>query len=99
MKNGIRKSARGELCSLMIFPYCNNNPETTVLCHLGSLRKGMALKSEDYFAVYACSNCHDVIDGRMKTDLSEEEILKCQMRGLERTWSKLIEKGLVKING
>ena len=59
----------------------------------------MALKSEDYFAVYACSNCHDVIDGRMKTDLSEEEILRCQMRGLERTWSKLIEKGLVTING
>ena len=58
----------------------------------------MALKSPDYFAVYGCSTCHDVIDGRAKTDLSKEEILKCQMRGLERTWKIMIDEGLIIIN-
>ncbi len=99
MKHGIRKSARNKQCTLQIFPYCNNNTETTVLCHLNSSHKGMALKSPDYFAVYGCSACHDVIDGRAKTDLSKEEILKCQMRGLERTWKIMIDEGLVTING
>ena len=55
----------------------------------------MALKSKDFFAVYGCSACHDVIDGRTKTDLTKEEILKCQLRALERTWSQMIDDGLI----
>ena len=55
----------------------------------------MALKSKDFFAVYGCSSCHDVIDGRTKTDLSKEEILRCQLRALERTWERMIEAGLI----
>lgn len=93
----IRKSAKGKMCTLQIHPYCNNNNETVVLCHLGSSRKGVGLKSEDYFAVYGCSSCHAVIDGQKKTDLPKEEILKCQLRGLDRTWKQLIEQGLIKI--
>ena len=94
----IRRSAKGKMCALQIHPYCNNNPETTVLAHLPSLAKGMAIKSPDYFAVYACSTCHDVIDGRMNTDLPKAELLRCQMRGLERTWSQLISEELIVIS-
>jgi len=94
----IRKSARGKMCALQIHPYCNNNTETTVLAHLPSMAKGMSIKSPDHIAVYSCSTCHDVIDGRMKTNLSKEELLRCQLRGLERTWGELIIEGLITIN-
>ena len=93
----ITKSARGEDCSLQIFPYCNMNPETTVLAHINSDGKGMAIKSGDLSSCYACNICHDIIDGRMKHDLSELEVLKCVMRGMQRTIAKLLEKGLIKI--
>ena len=93
--NKIRKSARDEDCCLQIHPYCNGNPETVVLCHLNSDGKGWAIKSPDWFGVYGCSDCHDVIDGRRQTELDEAELLKCQMRGLYRTWQRLIEKGLI----
>jgi hypothetical protein len=93
----LRRSARGKMCTLQIHPYCNSNPETVVLCHIGSVSKGVALKSHDHFGVYGCSDCHDVIDGRKKTGLLKEEILRCQMRALERTWSIMISEGLIKI--
>ncbi|MAS97531.1 MAG: hypothetical protein CMF29_01155 [Kiritimatiellaceae bacterium] len=96
--NKIRRSARGKMCTLQLFPHCSNDTETTVLCHLNTSRKGMALKSLDYFAVYGCHDCHNVIDGRVKTDIPKEEIYRCQLRALERTWSQLINDGLITIN-
>jgi hypothetical protein len=93
----IRKSAKGQMCTLQIAPHCNANPETVVLCHIGTVSRGVGMKSDDYFAVYGCSSCHDVIDGRKKTSLPKEEILRCKLRALERTWSRLISQGLIKI--
>jgi len=91
----LTKAARGQECTLQIHPYCNGNPETVVGCHLPSPDHGMGFKSPDFFIVFACSSCHDVIDGRMKTDISSVAIQKCTMRGLYRTWVKLIEMGLI----
>ena len=93
----IRKSAKGEDCCLQIHPYCNGNPETVVLCHINSEAKGWALKSPDWWAVYGCSSCHDIIDGRRSVDLDRDEIMSCIMRGLFRTQSKLMEKGLISV--
>ena len=97
-QNPIRRSERGQMCTLQIFPHCNNDTETTVLCHLNTARKGMGLKSLDYFAVYGCSDCHNIIDGRVKTDIPKEEIWRCQLRALERTWTIMIDDGLITIN-
>jgi hypothetical protein len=91
----LRRSARGKMCALQIYPHCNNNKDTVVLCHLSSSFSGISMKSKDFFAVYGCSSCHDVIDGRVKTQLSKEEILRCQLRALERTWNQMIEDGLI----
>lgn len=62
----IRKSARGQDCTLRIPGVCNWNPETTVLCHSNSLAdgKGMGLKAPDTEACFGCSACHDVLDAR-----------------------------------
>lgn len=93
----LRDSARGEDCTLQIHPYCNGNPETVVLCHLPS-GSGMGQKSPDWFAVYGCSSCHDIIDKRKTlTDDSDEFIEKYKSAALFRTWERMIEKGLIKI--
>ena len=93
----LRDSARGEDCTLQIHPYCNGNPETTVLCHLPS-GSGMGQKSPDWFAAYGCSNCHDIIDGRrdiVSSVLYDIEGIKND--ALFRTWNRMIDKGLIKI--
>ena len=92
----LRDSARGEDCTLQIHPYCNGNPETVVLCHLPS-GSGMGQKSPDWFAVYGCSSCHDIIDGRITNTFSNGTVTVLEQNALFRTWSRMIEKGLIKI--
>ena len=89
----IRNSARGEDCSLRL-DVCNGNNETTVLAHIGKNR-GMGFKCADYFAVYACSACHDVIDGRDHSNCFGDELEVEKLRALEETQGKLINKGLL----
>lgn len=92
MASKIRQSAKGEDCSLRL-GFCSSN-ETVVLCHIGRNR-GMALKCSDHFAVYACSSCHDIIDGRVKSSFSKLELQAEKLRALEETQTKLIEKELL----
>ncbi len=92
----LRKSARGEECTLQIHPYCNGNPETVVLCHLPS-GSGMGQKSPDWWAAYGCSACHDVIDGRSGDLLDADIRNECMRRGHFRTLYLMIQKGLIKI--
>lgn len=82
---------------MRIYPYCNGDTETTVLCHINSEDKGMGIKSKDFFAVFGCSNCHDIIDSRKYTNIPDPEINECILRGLNRTWKRWIEKGIIKI--
>lgn len=60
----IRNAARGQSCTLRLSE-CNFNPETTVLAHLPNGFKGMGMKGLDTVGVFACSSCHDAIDGRV----------------------------------
>lgn len=62
----IRRSARGQECTIRIPGVCNFDPATTVLCHSNSLAdgKGMGIKASDEHAAYGCGACHDVVDGR-----------------------------------
>ena len=63
MKHPLRESARGQGCTVHLTA-CNRNPETVVLAHAPSLDKGWAVKGPDWWAAYACSSCHDLLDGR-----------------------------------
>ena len=91
----ITKSARGEDCSLRISDYCQDG-ETVVLCHIGNDR-GMGIKCADYFAIYSCANCHDILDGRVKSIFTPTELDSEKLRALEETQGKLINKGLLVI--
>lgn len=65
VSKAMRREARGKDCNLQLPGICNHNPETTVLAHLRFFGwAGMAEKPADYLAVFACSNCHDVLDGK-----------------------------------
>lgn len=79
---------------------CNFNPETTVWAHANGLAagKGRGLKSPDALGTYACSACHDVIDGRVlpPEHMTREDVLLAFHEGHERSFIKLLEKGLVK---
>lgn len=61
----IRKSARGEECTLRFPGICNRNPETTAWCHSNRLAdgKGIGLKAPDEQGCYGCSDCHAWLDG------------------------------------
>lgn len=93
----LRESARDEQCTLQIVGVCNSDPATTVLAHLPDESHGIGLKADDYCACYACSACHDVIDGRAKTLYWQHEKDWYLRRAMVRTWRRFIEKGLVKI--
>lgn len=96
MSKKLRNSARGQDCHLQIYPYCNGNPETTVLCHF-PVDAGMGQKEDDHIAAFGCNRCHDVIDGRLQTDIDPVEIEKIKLRALKRTWAHWIDTGLIVI--
>ena len=93
----IRNSARGEDCTFQIVGVCNYNPETTVLCHLPSMSKGIGTKSDDICSAYGCSSCHDIIDRRVFNEEFEDHREWYMRRAMARTWRRLIDMGIVVI--
>lgn len=95
----IRKSARGEACTLQIYGVCNFDPATTVLCHSNRLAdgKGMGLKAPDTEACYGCSACHDVLDGRRPRPdwLTKDMLDELFDRARKKTQAILRLKGLM----
>lgn len=91
----IRKSARGESCEFGLAGICNENSETTVLCHRNGA--GMGMKAPDHDAAYGCSSCHDVMDGRAPrpAGMSYEAMLEIFEGAIQRTQEKLQRKGLL----
>lgn len=96
----IRKSARGEECTIRLPMVCNFDVETTVLCHSNKVEdgKGMGLKAPDHRAAYGCSACHDVVDGRRPRPegLSQELVIALFEEGIAHTKRILKRKGLLK---
>lgn len=89
----ITTSAKGKACTVELHPYCNGEPGTTVHAHAPSPFKGMGLKSPDWWGARACSACHDIVDGRVRVELSSEEVYRCFMRGVFKTIQQLIDEG------
>lgn len=93
----LRKLANGQECQIRIPGACNFNSETTILAHTPIKgTHGMGMKCPDLIGAWCCSNCHDIIDGRKKTEFSREEIANFKFEGVIRTQVALIEKGVIK---
>lgn len=90
----LRESARNKDCQIRLAGVCNFNPETTVLAHLNG--GGMGLKKLDIHGSFSCSNCHDVVDGRVKTLYDRQAIELAHRQGNERTIDIWVAEGLIK---
>ena len=77
MSHPLRQNARGKMCTLRL-SCCNGNPETTVLAHYRRFGwGGMGLKPHDILGCFACSACHDAIDGRRNdVTVSDSDLLR-----------------------
>jgi len=95
--NKIRNAARGQECTLQLFPYCTLNPETVVFCHMDSPDNGIGLKaSYDFWGAFGCYECHKIADGaHIPKDITPEEILQAKLRGIYRTQKLLMEMGII----
>jgi hypothetical protein len=97
--NRIRNAAKGEECTARIWLVCNSDTDTTVYAHLPDETKGMGTKSCDLSGAFLCSSCHDFVDGRVKHDVPKEELEQIMRRAQTRTMRRLVEMGIIKIEG
>lgn len=82
----LRKLARGKPCMVRLPNICNGDSATTVLAHYrmaGTCGGGM--KPDDWQGAWACSNCHDAIDGRIRTLYPREQLRLMHAEGVLRT--------------
>ena len=86
----ITQSAKGESCSLRVSDNCTDEYGQVVACHLNSNYRGTGYKSPDLWIVYSCYPCHQKLD---KSEVSAED----QLRALQETQMKLLDKGLITI--
>ena len=91
-----RKWARGKPCQVRIPGVCNFDPETSVLAHVRIAGiTGGGQKAPDYLAAICCSSCHDMVDGRINTDLwSKKDRDLMLYEGVFRTqvlWEKEVD--------
>lgn len=95
----IRESANGEECHVRLPGFCNGRTDTTVWSHWPGLDadRGMGLKALDLCGAYACSACHDAIDGRqpLPEGTSRADVVLGWMFGHMRSLVTLARKGLV----
>jgi len=72
----IRMAAQGQCCTLRL-PGCNETPVNVFLCHIRRFGwAGMGQKPHDLLGVFACQHCHDVMDGRIRGECSDTDILR-----------------------
>lgn len=96
----IRDAARDKPCTLQIVGVCNGDWSTTVLAHLPDESHGIARKSDDLSACFACDACHSVIDGRANWPAAEREHKDWYLRRAQvRTWRSLFEQDVFSIKG
>lgn len=88
------RSARGQMCQIRIPGICNHDPKTTVLAHLNGA--GMAAKHLSIHGSYACSACHDVVDGRSNRHWYGQDAVKLMhLEGVIRTQIIMVRDGVL----
>lgn len=92
----LTKLAKGMQCFIRIPGHCNFNPETTVWCHARLIGvSGFGLKAPDVLGAFGCSACHDVVDGRTKTDLTPDQRRLLLLEGMARSQAWLVKEEIL----
>ena len=100
MAINLRNEAKGRECCVRIPSVCNGKRETVVLAHLNNKRLfgvGVGQKVPDMFGAWACSACHDAVDGRRTTEpyIRPEYLKVLFYEGLFRTQKILLDEGKI----
>lgn len=94
----LRKIAEGQECQVRLPYVCNYLPETTVLAHYRLAGYcGTGIKPDDFvFGAWACSDCHDVIDGRVRlSHFSKEQLKLYHVEAILRTQFEIAKQGFL----
>ena len=92
----LRNHAKGKACMIRIPGYCVPNPKTTCLAHLRMAGiTGGKQKAPDLLGAHACAICHDIVDGRTKTEYTRDDIRRWHLEGIMRTQYALIREEIV----
>jgi hypothetical protein len=98
-RKALTDAAREEPCLVRITGCCNHRTDTTVAAHWPGIAggRGMGMKSIDLAIAFACSACHDVVDGRapLPAGATREAVLLDWCRGHLMTLERLLQKGLL----
>jgi hypothetical protein len=93
----LRQEARGEQCTIRVPGICCGDPAKVVLCHVRIIGiSGIGMKSPDALAAYGCHPCHDLVDGRTKTNYTLADRRLFLLEGMARTQHKLIQRGILR---
>lgn len=92
------RSAKGKACQIRIPGYCKPAPdnETTVLAHLPG--GGVGNKRLNIHGAYSCDVCHDIVDGRLRTEYSAETLALYHHEGVIRTQIIMINDGIIEVS-
>jgi hypothetical protein len=93
----LTQAARGKDCSVRIIGYCNGNAETVVSAHINGTRfgHGTGQKVSDLLAADCCSSCHDVLDYRVRSNYTKEELKLFHYEGVMETLLRRQREGLI----
>ena len=97
--NVLRKFAQGQHCQVNVRNACNYDPETVVMAHISTEGGKMGGKESDISACHACSDCHDLMDGRTHSKEFAENKEFYISRALVRTINLLQSVGLITVKG
>jgi hypothetical protein len=91
----LTRAARLRSCSLRL-PGCQNARETVILAHAPSVESGRGYKSPDWWSAFACSHCHDIVDGRRPAPCGNDVILERWFKGVFETQFTFFNEGLLR---
>lgn len=93
----LRRYAQGKPCTIRVPAECSFDPSTSVLAHIRLAGiTGGGQKAPDLLAAIACGICHDLVDGRRKSQhWTVEQLRLMHFEGVIRTQYLLIQEGIL----
>lgn len=92
----LRRSAKGQRCTLNLPGICNYDEQTVVLAHIHDEQFGKSQKADDTSSMFCCFACHSAYDLH-RTGLDEAALLKMVLRAHFRTLRRWVLLQLVAV--